>query len=74
MEVPTSRTMPQVTSMSRVGCSMKGARMLVTMAGTLATVIIQEDTMAAAARNMMMEEDLAAETRHSMSMESFSSR
>ena len=43
------------------------------MDGTFATVIIQEDTIAAAARNMITEDDFAAETRHSISMLIFNS-
>ena len=74
MEVPTSSTSRQMTSIRTVGCAMKGVRMLVTMAGMLATVMTQEDTMAAAARNMMTEEDFAAEIRQSSTSRGFSSR
>jgi len=50
-----------------------GARIPVTIAGTFATVIIQDETIAAAAKNMITEEDFAAETRQSINMLIFNS-
>ena len=53
MEVPTRSTIRQIISINATGCSINGAKIPVTMDGTFATVIIQEDTIAAAARNMI---------------------
>ena len=73
MDVPTRSTIRQIININAVGCSINGARIPVTIDGTFATVIIQEDTIAAAARNMITEDDFAAETRHSISMLIFNS-
>ena len=73
MEVPTKSTIRQIININAVGCSINGARIPVTIDGTFATVIIQDDTMAAAARNMITDEDFAAETRHSISILIFNS-
>ena len=73
IDVPTSRTIPAITNIRRVGWAINGARIPVTIDGIFPTVISQEDTMAAAARNIITEEDLAADTKQSISMDNFSS-
>ena len=73
MDVPTKSTIRQIININAVGCSINGARIPVTIDGTFATVIIQDDTMAAAARNMITDEDFAAETRQSISILIFNS-
>ena len=73
MDVPTRRTITQMISINKIGCAINGARIPVTIDGIFATVISQEETIAAAARNIMTEEDFAAETRQSISIVIFSS-
>ncbi len=74
MEVPTSSTSRQMTSISSVGLERNGESSVVTVAGIFATVIIHEDTIAAAARNIIMDEDFAAETRQSINILILNSR
>ncbi|MCY1279579.1 hypothetical protein D9M70_283400 [compost metagenome] len=74
MVVPISRTISMITTSSSCGRSVSGSSRSLTIIGSSAMVISQEDTSAAATRNITIELVLPASRNTLNSSRGFSSR